>query len=801
MQSFSDAYSIDTQSDYQKVGGKAHHLSVLSKIGGIHVPEWFPIPCQIMKAFCIENNLLTDIQYLNELAQDYEANESTIAILCRHIQEKIKQGTLNFQIAESILAKLKKIRNSEDDLVVVRSSGMIEDSTITSCAGLFDSILGLKTDEEVIDAIKSVWASGFNERVILQKSKFFSSLIDFEMGVVVQKFIQPKSAGVASTMVLENGFPAYEISANYGIGTSVVDGSIQPDTWRVDKKRGVILEQILGTKKEFHQFDQQEKLIVSKEKHKDQEKFCLNRNEIKKICEALKKIEDVYLKPIDVEFGIDPQGELYIFQTRALVENQSTTLLTIDRNETKSHVLLGEGNYAIPGVATGRLVYVESWSQLSSGQIKLTDQDILIAHLTTNVWTSYLDKVKGIITCEGSPNSHSMLLCREKGVSCVIGFDQKTFQKMLQYQGQIVTIDGYGKKVFLGNLNKVPVTFDQLMDKFEKVVVKPWIDINQLIPSLLKQKIAIEDEEGIWRKTPTFPVTGFQAEINLKRFDLVTEIAKNSNVKIRSKIIDSYVCNYLEPFDKYVGIFDGYTLKEAQTFIEDQKKCLDDFIKACESFSAKKEEWDSFVDIYARLRAYVWTGSALQFYAMRKAETLASELEIPQYYFDECQQAIQSTKEELDVCMQNDVHELALKMSKKPFPDSLETFKIEDLQGYEELIKLGLKYRFEHRIDLQSPIDFHFVFQRVALEVEQIKNGMQTFSSKGNFKNRFVLEDAQEVKDWLDIAITSRILQCDSHHIDARGKGIIRPKLLKVKENIFSFSIDQVKGSFDGFSV
>src|SRR5690606_30667786 len=124
----------------------------------------------------------------------------------------------------------------------------------------------------------------------------------------------------------------------------------------------------------------------------------------------------------------------------------------VNKDLAKKHRKLAEGLYSIPGVTSGKLLFIKSLDALANGEIKPTHNDIVVSYVTTNTWSQYLANIKGLITREGSPSSHSILLAREKKIPCVIGIHEN-FENLVKMNGQIVTIDGINRIIYEG---KVP---------------------------------------------------------------------------------------------------------------------------------------------------------------------------------------------------------------------------------------------------------------------------------------------------------------------------------------------------------
>jgi hypothetical protein len=154
---------------------------------------------------------------------------------------------------------------------------------------------------------------------------------------------------------------------------------------------------------------------------------------------------------------------------------------------------------------------------------------------------------------------------------------------------------------------------------------------------------------------------------------------------------------------------------------------------------------------------------------------LGQALNLPQFYLEDATMAIQDQFPELDVELEREVHELAIVL--EGVDPSLwherDDFKV-----------LASKYRFEKRITWSNPIDYIRCMDRIQIEQQQIKEGKRFSTEKGKMDERVYFPHDEELRDWVSTSIENRILQCDSHHIDARGRAILQPKLFALRDDL-----------------
>lgn len=800
-------FECKTPLSSQIIGGKAANLSKLSDVKGIVIPKWFVLSTDVFKHFLQENEVLPLIDQLNELCLKQEDRSDDIQLLAKQIQEKIENGFLSsasFFSLSNALNRLTKELNTENFCFAVRSSGAMEDDKLSSCAGLYETVLNCQGIEEAARAIKKVWASAFAVQVVQERIRLGVSQVDCNMGVIIQEQIDSYVSGVASSVVLGNNYPGIEISANYGLGESVVGGEVSVDHWIMHPTHEYILEQTLG-EKEFSIISNVgggvKKQISSQEKRNA---FVITPEQVKELAAQITEIRKHYECDVDVEFAFNASGKLLILQARPLVSVEMEKIQVVDLEEAKHHKILSTGLYSIPGVFTGQLVYVDSLADLVSGKIHLNKNDIVCAHVTTNVWSQYLANIGGLITKEGSSSSHSILLAREKRIPCVIGIREE-FANLIKNNGQVVTIDGFNKVIYEGRVQSKEASFSDLKKQFDPIKLRTWPDLQTVLPHLIHNRMVIEKDGAYWRKTPTYPVVGFQQELNMLRFFKVPSLVGKVGIEeVRAQVIDGYTCNELVPFDEYMTLFDGFSIQKARDFNQAHRDSLQEFLDLSENFIFHPEHWHKYIDAYSRLRAYVWLGGGYRALSERKVDEMGIALQVPTLYLEACSQEIQDNTSEIDIKMHKAIYELAYRIKDKNLPGHVDQLSVLDKEVFEEIEKLAKEFRFEHVISLDKPLDPNVAYQRVKQEIKSILGGNVFVSGKNTDIRRSYLSGAPELKEWLQLSIENRLLQSDSHHIDAKARVVVQAKLLelggllversllKSPWDIFTCSIDQI---------
>lgn len=190
--------------------------------------------------------------------------------------------------------------------VGVRSSGVAEDSAEASFAGQFDTFLNLRGKKALMDSVKRCWSSLFGNRVLTYRARQGMTAGEGgSIGVVVQKMVKPRSAGVCFTIDPVSGNRSkIVIEGNWGVGESIVKGIVSPDRFVVNKDTLNIETRNISEKKNY---------IVAKQGKTKQEAVpldkqnepCLTDEEVRRIAELSKKLELHYGLPQDTEWAVD----------------------------------------------------------------------------------------------------------------------------------------------------------------------------------------------------------------------------------------------------------------------------------------------------------------------------------------------------------------------------------------------------------------------------------------------------------------------------------------------------------------
>jgi phosphoenolpyruvate synthase/pyruvate phosphate dikinase len=223
--------------DRERVGGKAFSLARMTQ-SGMKVPDTLCVTTDAYMSFVKESGLRERIlMELNRKAfKDMRWEEMWDAAL------RIRNMFLNTPLSKELGRILRDAVVSvfEDEAVVVRSSAPGEDSAKASFAGLHESYVNIKGPDATVEHIKLVWASLWSDRALLYRQELGLDVERSAMGVIIQEIVVGERSGVAFGQNPNDASQAV-IEAVYGLNQGLVDGTVQPDRWILDRMSGRVI--------------------------------------------------------------------------------------------------------------------------------------------------------------------------------------------------------------------------------------------------------------------------------------------------------------------------------------------------------------------------------------------------------------------------------------------------------------------------------------------------------------------------------------------------------------------------------
>ena len=427
-------------SDVESVGGKNASLGeLISQLAqaGVRVPGGFATTAQ---AFCefLEHNGLTEKINAALLALNVD-DLKALAKTGAQVRDWLIKAPLPAALEKQIRTAYAELTRDDaaDASFAVRSSATAEDLPDASFAGQQETFLNIKGIDNVLDAIKQVFASLYNDRAIAYRVHKNFVHADVALSAGVQRMVRSDTgaAGVMFTLDTESGFrEVVFITSSYGLGETVVQGAVNPDEFYVSKLclakgKPAVLRRNLGTKAismTFANANAAGKSVVTGPVDEAlRHRFSLSDAEVQELAKYAVAIEKHYARPMDIEWGKDGNdGKLYVLQARPeTVKSQEVRGGTLSRYHMK-----GKGELLVSGRAigskagSGRVRIVTDVAQIS----KVQDGDILVTDMTDPNWEPVMKRAAAIVTNRGGRTCHAAIIARELGVPAVVGCENAT---------------------------------------------------------------------------------------------------------------------------------------------------------------------------------------------------------------------------------------------------------------------------------------------------------------------------------------------------------------------------------------
>lgn len=428
--------------DTPKVGGKGANLGEMTKIG-IPVPPGFAITVAGYDLFLGENQLTKQI---NDQLKVVDVNDpAQLDSVSRAIRKRIVSGSFPKELAEEIVSSYKKLSGFfKSALVAVRSSATAEDTGDTSFAGQQVTLLNVKGDANLLNAVRECWASLFMPRSIFYRVENKIPHEKVKISVIIQKMVQSEVSGVMFSIdPVNNEKDKIIIEAVWGLGEMIVQGSVVPDHYVVQKETFYLLsKEIADQSVQLTRVGKETKEAPVPAKINSSQK--ISDKEIIYLAKIADKLQKHYYFPQDAEWAKE-KGKIFLVQTRPV-----TTIQKINVSGKKGEEVISSaatpilsGSAASPGIGVGPVKILTSAKEIG----KVAKGDVLVAPMTSPDFVPAMKKAIAIITDQGGETSHAAIVSRELGVPCVVGTEKAT--KILK-DGAIVTVDGAKGEIYLG---------------------------------------------------------------------------------------------------------------------------------------------------------------------------------------------------------------------------------------------------------------------------------------------------------------------------------------------------------------
>ncbi|MEY3201870.1 MAG: Phosphoenolpyruvate synthase [Pseudomonadota bacterium] len=457
--------------DVESVGGKNASLGeMISQLSasGVRVPGGFATTAQAYREFLAHQGLSARIHAALE-ALDIE-DVTALAKTGAMIRQWIIETPFPAELEAEIRAAYSGIAEDASASFAVRSSATAEDLPDASFAGQQETFLNIQGIENVLHAIKEVFASLYNDRAISYRVHKGFTHAEVALSAGVQRMVRSDkgAAGVLFTIDTESGFPdVVFITASWGLGETVVQGAVNPDEFYVHKPmlaqgRPAVIRRNLGSKlikMEFADKREAGKSVRTVEvPEADRHRFSISNDDVLELARYAMIIEQHYGRPMDVEWGKDGvDGKLYILQARPETVQSQASGNVVEKYRIKQHSkVLTSGRAIGQKIGAGPVRVVEDASEMS----RVEAGDILVTDMTDPNWEPVMKKAAAIVTNRGGRTCHAAIIARELGIPAIVGCGNAT--ETLS-EGDLVTVscaEGDTGYVYRGKLDFEVVTQD-----------------------------------------------------------------------------------------------------------------------------------------------------------------------------------------------------------------------------------------------------------------------------------------------------------------------------------------------------
>ncbi|WP_409329614.1 phosphoenolpyruvate synthase [Trujillonella humicola] len=423
--------------DLEVVGGKNASLGeMISHLAGagVSVPDGFATTASAYQRFLGDTGLADRIaERLRSLDTD---DVVALAAAGAEIRRAVVEQPFPPALEADIRAAYARLAGDDDAAsFAVRSSATAEDLPDASFAGQQETFLNVRGVEAVLQAIREVYASLYNDRAIAYRVHHGFEHEAVSLSAGVQRMVRSDvgASGVVFTMDTESGFrDAVFVTAAYGLGEGVVQGAVNPDEFYVYKPalaagRPAILKRGVGekaTKMVYTDSTEVGRTTAFVDVEPAQRRLLsLTDDEVHELARQAVRIEEHYGRPMDIEWGKDGlTGQICILQARP------ETVQSRAGSTSVRYRLTGTGEVVVEGRAIGQkigagpvriLTDLDQMSSFSAG-------DVLVADMTDPDWEPIMKRASAIVTNRGGRTCHAAIIARELGIPAVVGTGNAT---------------------------------------------------------------------------------------------------------------------------------------------------------------------------------------------------------------------------------------------------------------------------------------------------------------------------------------------------------------------------------------
>jgi len=456
--------------DVEQVGGKNASLGeMISQLpASVRVPGGFATTAAAYREFLAHQGLA------ERISAALETLDVDDVVSLARAGAQIRQWIVDTPFPPALEAEIKtayeQMTAEGEGSFAVRSSATAEDLPDASFAGQQESFLNIHGYENILHAMKEVFASLYNDRAIAYRVHKGFTHAEVALSAGVQRMVRSDigASGVMFTMDTESGFDGVVfITASYGLGETVVQGAVNPDEFYVHKAtlaqgKPAVIRRNLGSKMIKMVFSEKKEAGKSTRTidvpEAERNVYSLTDADVLELGRYAMIIEKHYGRPMDIEWGKSgDDGKLYILQARPETVKSQQSGHVLEKYRLKQYSKsLTHGRAIGQKIGAGQVRVVKDASEMD----RVKAGDVLVTDMTDPNWEPVMKRASAIVTNRGGRTCHAAIIARELGIPAIVGCGNAT--EVLDENDEVTVscAEGDTGYVYRGKLDFEIVTTD-----------------------------------------------------------------------------------------------------------------------------------------------------------------------------------------------------------------------------------------------------------------------------------------------------------------------------------------------------
>lgn len=412
-----------------RTGGKAANLARLRKLG-LPTPEAVVLTTEAWQTFQDGSGIRGP---LDEILAEFRERPDQPDQAARRISDLISGAMIPAALQESIIRVYNDLSGGGASSVAIRSSGSYEDSPEASFSGMLSTVLGVRSPQEALAAVRKCWASGFNARSLRYLVRMKLDPAGVAVALIFQQMVKATRSGVLFTVDPATGDRLTAVlEAAYGYGPGVVSGDVTPDLYRVNKETLEVVHRDARPQEHYYVADGSRREVDPEQR----EQSKLTDDEVRTLVGYGIEAERELGAPQDIEWCRDEHG-LVLLQTRPVTGLERLSLK--QKTYVRPEIVMVRGIGVSPRVGWGEVILFDPDRQPELSSADFASKVVVIGRLTQDL-APHFRRAAAVVTDAGGATSHGANILREFQVPCVVG---TKYAMAVLHDGDIVTVDGW----------------------------------------------------------------------------------------------------------------------------------------------------------------------------------------------------------------------------------------------------------------------------------------------------------------------------------------------------------------------